>query len=217
MMRNVFNGNPGVLVLAPHTDDAELGCGGTIARLIAGGAKVSVAAFSTAEESLPPGSVPDRLRCEFLRAMEMLGVARERTFIYGYPVRRLFPYRQELLEQLVQLKRRLQPEIVFVTASSDVHQDHQVLHGEAVRAFKDVTLWGYELPWNHITFSANAFVELTREHLDRKWAALQAYESQIEMQRPYLTCEFIYGLARVRGAQVQAEYAESFEVIRVRW
>ena len=38
-----------VLVLAPHTDDAELGCGGTIARLLTDGADVLVAAFSTAE------------------------------------------------------------------------------------------------------------------------------------------------------------------------
>jgi N-acetylglucosamine malate deacetylase 1 len=216
-MRNVFDGTSRVLVLSAHTDDAELACGGTIARLLANGAEVSVAAFSTAPESLPAGSPPDRLRCEFLRAMAMLGVEPERTFVYSYPVRRLSHHRQELLEELVKLKRELQPEVVFVTASTDVHQDHQVLYGESVRAFKDITLWGYELPWNHITFSAHAFVELKREHLDHKWAALQAYESQIELQRSYFCREFIYGLARVRGEQVKTEYAEAFEVIRVRW
>jgi len=216
-MRNIFDGTSRVLVLSAHTDDAELACGGTIARLLANGAEVSVAAFSTAQESLPTGSPPDRLRGEYLRAMAMLGVEPERTFVYGYPVRRLSHHRQELLEELVKLKRELQPEVVFVTASTDVHQDHQVLYGESVRAFKELTLWGYELPWNHITFSAHGFVELKREHVDRKWAALQAYESQIELQRTYFCREFIYGLARVRGEQVKTQYAEAFEVIRVRW
>ena len=217
MMQKVFNGAPRVLILAPHTDDAELGCGGTMARLLATGAEVSVAAFSTAEDSLPAGLPPDTLRCEFLRAMQMFGVARERTFVYEYPVRRLSYHRQEVLEKLVQLRRQLQPEVIFVTASSDVHQDHQVLHAEAVRAFKDSTLWGYELPWNHITFSAQAFVALEQKHIDHKWDVLQVYESQIQLQRSYFSREFIYGLAKVRGAQVRAEYAEAFEVVRVRW
>ena|SRR5260370_973176 len=216
-MRNLFDGTSRVLVLSAHTDDAELGCGGTIARLLANSAEVSVVAFSIAQESLPAGSAPDRLKYEFLRAVTMLGVKPENTIVYDYPLRRFSLHRQELLEELVQLRRRFQPEIVFVTASTDVHQDHQVLYGESVRAFKELTLWGYELPWNHITFSADAFVELQREHLDRKWKALKAYESQIELQRTYFCREFIYGLARVRGEQVKAEYAEAFEVIRFRW
>jgi LmbE family N-acetylglucosaminyl deacetylase len=216
-MRNVFDGTSSVLVLSAHTDDAELGCGGTIARLLANGAEVSVVAFSMAEETLPEGSPRDRLRCEFLRAMTILGVEPQRAFVHSYPVRRLSHHRQDVLEELVKLKRQLQPEVVFVTASTDVHQDHQVLHGEAVRAFRDVTIWGYELPWNHITFSAQAFVELEREHLDRKWAALRAYESQFELQRSYFCRDFVYGLARVRGEQVKTEYAEAFEVTRVKW
>src|SRR5262249_29288886 len=154
-MRNVFDGTSRVLVLSAHTDDAELGCGGTIARLLSNGTEVSVVAFSTAQESLPMGSPPDRLRCELLKAMNMLGVEPKRAFVYGYPVRRLSHHRQEVLEELVKLKRQLEPEVVFVTASTDVHQDHQVLYGEAVRAFRDITVWGYELPWNHITFSAH--------------------------------------------------------------
>src|SRR5260370_37354738 len=78
-----------VLLLAPHTDDAELGCGGTIARLLREGEDVFVAAFSTAEESLPPEASPTRLRDEFLAALQTLGVPPEKTLVFGYPVRRL--------------------------------------------------------------------------------------------------------------------------------
>ncbi len=206
-----------MLVLAPHTDDAELGCGGTTARLVASGAEVSVATFSLAKESLPPGSAPDRLRGEFLNAMRILGVDAQRTFVYDYPVRTFSNHRQELLEELLQLKKRLRPDIIFVTAGADIHQDHRVLHAESVRAFREITLWAYELPWNCLNFSAQAFVTLNQEHVDRKWAALQAYESQMELQRPYFNKEVVYGLARVRGVQVRAEYAEVFEVVRVKW
>jgi LmbE family N-acetylglucosaminyl deacetylase len=216
-MDNVFNGIQRVLVLSPHTDDAELGCGATISRLTANGVEVWVAAFSLAKESLPPGSAPDRLHGEFLCAMKTLGVDARRTIVRDYPVRRFSDQRQQLLDELVELRRKLHPDVVFVTSSTDVHQDHQVMHNEALRTFKDNTLWGYELPWNSLRITAQAFVIVSREQLDRKHAALQAYKSQLELKRPYFAPEFIEGWARLRGMQVHTEYAEAFEVVRVKW
>lgn len=206
-----------VLILAPHTDDAELGCGGTIARLIKQGATLFVAAFSTAQDSLPKDAAPDQLRDEFFCAMQALGIPRENTFVYGYPVRRLSQYRQDVLEDLVQLRRKLHPTMVFLPSASDLHQDHQVLNVEGLRCFKDMTVWGYELPWNHIQFPAQAFVTLELCDLKMKWHALQAYKSQFELARPYFSWEFLEGLARVRGVQVKAPYAEAFEVMRIKW
>jgi LmbE family N-acetylglucosaminyl deacetylase len=205
-----------LLVLAPHTDDAELGCGGAIARFLEEGVSVHVAAFSTAEESLPAGSQPGRLKREFLEAMRSFGIPDDRILVYDYPVRRLSAHRQDVLEDLVLLRSRLCPHAVFLPSGADLHQDHQVIHAEGLRAFKDLTVWGYELPWNHVSFATNAFVVLERRHLEAKWRALQAYSSQIELQRPYFSREFLEGLAVVRGAQVRAPYAEAFEVIRVR-
>jgi N-acetylglucosamine malate deacetylase 1 len=206
-----------VLVLAPHTDDAELGCGGTIARLLREGGNVFVAAFSTAEESLPPGAAPTLLRDEFLSSMQILGIPPDKTFVFGYPVRRLSYYRQELLEELVKLRSQINPGIVFLPSASDLHQDHQVLNIEGLRCFKDMTVWGYELPWNNIGFPSQAFVTLEPCDLQAKWMALQAYKSQFEVGRPYFSREFIEGLARVRGVQVKAPYAEAFEVMRLKW
>ena len=59
-----------VLVLAPHTDDGELGCGGTVARLLEEGCEVHFAVFSTCAESVPAGFPADELKTEFLSAME---------------------------------------------------------------------------------------------------------------------------------------------------
>jgi N-acetylglucosamine malate deacetylase 1 len=217
MVEQVMNTMRRVLVLAPHTDDAELGCGGTIARLLTDGADVFVAAFSTAEESLPPGAKPNRLRDEFLAAMQTLGIPHDNALVFEYPVRRLSYYRQELLEELVKLRKQIDPNMVFLPSSSDLHQDHQVLNAEGLRCFKDMTVWGYELPWNNIGFPAQAFVTLEPCDLQAKWEALQAYKSQFELGRPYFSREFIEGLARVRGVQVKSPYAEAFEVMRLKW
>lgn len=205
-----------ILVVAAHTDDAELGCGGTIARAIEEGCEVHVAVFSTVEESVPPGAAPTMLRDEFFAAMEILGVPEDRLTVKGFPVRHLPSHRQEILDVLITLGRAIQPEMVFSPASTDVHQDHQVVHHECLRAFKDRTFLGYEAPWNHVTFSANAFVALDTRHVEAKWNALQAYGSQFELHRPYFSREFIWGLAKVRGVQVKAPFAEAFEATRVR-
>lgn len=204
----------GVLVLAPHTDDAELGCGGTIARMLRSGIEVFVAAFSTAEDSLPAGAPSTTLRDEFYGAMKTLGIPEEHLFVYGHPVRRLSYSRQEVLDEMIRLREKIRPELVLVPSGHDVHQDHQVVFAEALRAMKDRSIWGYELPWNHITFDTELFVALETADIDAKANALQQYKSQIALKRPYFSREFIEGLARVRGVQIKSDFAEAFQVYR---
>lgn len=217
MVNELINGYRRILILAPHTDDAELGCGGTIARLLHAGVDLFLVAFSGCEESLPPGSPQTLLRDEFMLAMRSLGVPEDHSIVLNYPVRRLCDHRQEVLEEILRFRRELQPTMVFLPSADDLHQDHRVLHEEGVRAFKDRTLWTYELPWNQIQFAAQAFVTLERSQLEAKWNALKNYQSQLQLGRQYFSWEFIESLARVRGVQAKVEYAEAFEVVRIRW
>lgn len=205
-----------ILILAPHTDDAELGCGATMARFLEEGVEIYVAAFSTAKESLPEGSDPDTLKNEFISSMNVLGIPPAQLRIYDYQVRMLSYHRQEILEDLVKLRNSVKPDLVFVPAGTDLHQDHQVIHNEGLRAFKNGGIWGYELPWNHTKFSTQAFVQVEQSHIDKKWEMMMEYKSQFEKQRPYFTKEFMEGLARVRGVQINSAYAEAFEVIRLK-
>ena len=142
-----------VLILAPHTDDAELGCGGSIARMLEQDADLHIAAFSTAEESLPASVPKTQLRDEFMKSMKIFGISEDRIHIYNYPVRKLSYNRQEVLEELIRLRGSFATEWVFGQASSDLHQDHQVLYAECMRAFKEIPVFGYELPRNHFKFS----------------------------------------------------------------
>ena len=204
-----------ILVLAPHTDDAELGCGGSIARWLEEGVEVFVAVFSTAEKSLPDGSKPNRLKDECCRALDSLGVPEDHRNIYDFPVRELGYHRQDVLEILVQLGRDIKPDWVIVPSTADLHQDHAVVAAEGLRAFKHLTVLGYELPWNHLPVSASAFIKLEERHLDAKWQAMTFYESQLELNRSYFTRDYIDSLAKVRGLQVKSPLAEAFELIRI--
>ena len=201
-----------VLVLAPHTDDGELGAGGTIHRLIGNGADVFYVAFSTAEDSLPPGYPKDTLSKEVLCATTALGIKAHNVFLHSYSVRKLNYHRQEILEELVKLKRTLSPDLVLMPSPRDLHQDHSTVSQEGLRAFKTTTILAYELIWNNLDFNTTAFVRLEEANIDAKFMALTHYESQSD--RKYMQKDFIKSLAHVRGVQVGCEFAECFEVIR---
>jgi LmbE family N-acetylglucosaminyl deacetylase len=202
-----------VLVLAPHTDDGELGAGGTINKLNSSGSKVTYVAFSTAKESVPAGLPSDILKSEVREATSVLGVQEDNLIIYDYQVRRLNYSRQEILENLIELRRKNHYDLVLIPSLSDIHQDHSTIAAEAVRAFKGTSIWSYELLWNNLDFKTQCFVKLDPKHLDKKIEALKKYKSQ--GSRPYLSADFIKSLAVARGVQVGVKYAEVFEVVRL--
>lgn len=202
-----------ILVLAPHTDDGELGAGGTIAKLIESGADVYYAAFSTAEQSVPDGFPKDILKTEVKKATFKLGINESNLLIYNYEVRKLNYVRQEILEELVRLKKQIDPDLIFVPSLNDLHQDHSTVAQEGLRAFKQRTILGYELIWNNLNFSTSCFVQLNRRHVEKKCEALYEYASQ--RHRDYTSEEFVTSLAKTRGVQIGSEFAEAFEVIRL--
>ncbi|HQQ98224.1 MAG TPA: PIG-L family deacetylase [Cyclobacteriaceae bacterium] len=200
------------LVLAPHTDDGELGCGGTITRLIAEGTEVFYVAFSLCKRSLPAHLPPDTLEKEVKVATKILGIPSENLILFDYDVRRFKEFRQDILEDMVKIKNKINPDLVFLPTPADIHQDHQVISEEGLRAFKQVSILGYELPWNNVSFNTGCFIKLDASHVENKVKALGAYKSQ--KHRTYLNDNFIRSLATIRGVQITAPYAEAFEVIR---
>lgn len=207
-----FPGIRSVLVLSPHTDDMEIGCGGTVARMRAGGIDVRSVAFSAAEESVPEGLPKDILRQEFVRAHEALGVDPASCEALDFRVRHFPRDRQEVLETLVRLNRTYAPDLVLVPGVGDTHQDHKTVAEEAFRAFKRTSIWAYEVPWNQPVARLNGFVALDETALERKIAAVACYKSQ--QHRGYVSAEFIRSLAVVRGSQAGAPLAEAFEIVR---
>lgn len=201
-----------VLVLAPHTDDGELGCGGTIHKLLSLGKRVIYVAFSTCEESVPEGFPKDILSKEVRAATSALGIPSDDLVILNYQVRYFPRDRQAILEDMVRLNKEYKPDLVFCPSSYDIHQDHGTVSMEAKRAFKNTTLLGYEFIWNNFTFSSQCFIELDEEDIVKKVEAMECYQSQ--SKRLYAKDKLIRGVANYRGLQASVEYAEAFEVIR---
>jgi LmbE family N-acetylglucosaminyl deacetylase len=201
-----------VLVLGPHTDDGEFGCGGTIAKFIEKGKDLYYATFSCAEESVPKGLPKDILEREVKASSKVLNIKDDHLLIYRYQVRKFAQYRQEILEDLVQLKRNIEPDLVLMPSPDDLHQDHSTIATEGLRAFKFTSILGYEMPWNNIRFTTNSFVHLTEKHVETKLESVRCYRSQTG--RKYANEEFIKGWAKTRGVQIGGDFAEAFSVMR---
>jgi N-acetylglucosamine malate deacetylase 1 len=209
-----FMGLDKVLVLSPHTDDAELGAGATIARFLSEGKEIYWVIFSDCQDSVPEGMPRDTLRAECLRSTDVMSIPRDRVTFLGYRVRTFSEHRQEILEDLVKINQRIGPDLLLVPSSSDMHQDHGTIYQEAVRAFrKDSSIWGYEHPWNNLTFTTDIFVSLKLEHIEAKIRALKEYKSQ--SKKSYMEERNLRSLACMRGSQLDMPFAEAFELIRL--
>lgn len=201
-MLNITNPNK-VLALSPHTDDAELGAGGTLHKLRETGAEITIFGFS---------APLDRNRTEFKNSAKVLEP--ERVEIFDFETRRFLRDRQDILQLLYDYNEEYSPDVVFTPSTNDLHQDHQVVTEETMRAFKDCTILGYELPWNNIHFDQNGFVDLNENNVEAKIEMLRKYESQIG-RRDYFEEDYLRGLLRTRGVQIGSQFAEGYEVIRL--
>ncbi len=203
-----------ILIISPHTDDAELGCGGSIAKFVEMGKDVHLLACSSAEKSIPEGFETNSTKNEMIEACKILGLKENNLKILDFETRVFPQHRQEILDDLIKIRNEINPEIVMVPSLKDTHQDHQVITNESLRAFKksSLSIYGYEQPWNCFTFDTQAFVTLEENHMKKKIDALSKYKTQ--STKEYLDPEFIRGLARSRGIIIGHKYAEAFEIIK---
>ena len=200
-----------ILLLAPHPDDPEYACGGSIARWSKEN-ELYYIAFSPCNISLPEGFAENTLYDELMASAGVLGIPEGNITTFDFPVRQFPEHRQDILEEMVRLRKSIKPDIVVMPNSNDIHQDHKVIYEEGLRAFKHSSMLGYELPWNSLQFTSNFHVKLSKDDMTTKWKAISAYRSQ--EVRAYKSEDFFEGLARVRGLQVGTEFAEAFELIR---
>jgi N-acetylglucosamine malate deacetylase 1 len=191
-----------VVVLSPHTDDGELGAGGTIAKLTEKNILVDMIAFSWCDEENNIKAVKKAADILSINKLEILEFKR-----------RIFPrQRQEILQVLYDYNKDHNPDLVLSPTTTDLHQDHSVVTQEAMRAFKSSSILGYEMPWNNIQITTNSFIPLEEIHVQRKISALKSYSTQLD--RYYFNEEYFRSILRMRGTQIQSKYAEAFEVIK---
>lgn len=196
-----------ILVISPHTDDAEVSSGGTISRFLREKREVYVLVLSRAfaEDTVLPLE-------ECHQAMKVLGVPELQVLYYDFPVRRFLEHRQEILDIFIDIQKKIDPDLILLPSMNDIHQDHQVISREGLRAFKHRTILGYEYPWNHLVFNTTCFIKLDGLDIDHKIKAIQEYKSQV---KDYMQPIVVEAWAITRGVAIQTRYAESFEVMRL--
>jgi len=206
-----------ILFLSAHADDAFVAVGGIMHYYIQHkDHDVHHVVFSIAEDSVPAGFDKDIVETECKMASEYLGLDPANLIIDHFQVRRFPEFRQQILDTLITIREKLNPDIVFTPSTQDIHQDHRVLCEETMRAFsKSCSIYGYDFPWNVIFESKlNLFYELDDALLDKKIEAMKFFRSQISKKNNCLTDEYIRSLAIERGNRVQLKYAEAVEIIR---
>ena len=201
--------NKKILVIAPHLDDIELGLGGTLHKI----SNEPSNEIQYIGLSLPPMVDKRIFMNEFWESNKNFKIPKNNYHLYDYNPRNLFDDRMEILQLFYDMKISFNPDIVFIPNSKDVHQSHQVVHQEALRAFKYTSILGYELPWNYMTFDMDIFITLSKENILHKTKAINAFETQ--KKRMFFSNNIMHDLANVRGKQIAREYAECFEVIRL--
>jgi len=203
-----------VLILSPHPDDAEYGCGGFVSKLNTGLVDFEWIVFSTCDESLPESYGQATAIREHTEVMDML---RLKSTTMDIPVRNFPEHRQVILDTLIACRNQFKPDLVVCPTLGDLHQDHRIVAEEAVRAFKaHASIIGYELPADHLSFTPSLFVVLSEFNFEQKWAMFSTYESQLFKVRAWNNYDYIKAMALYRGATIGVKYAEAFEVYRWR-
>jgi len=194
-----------ILCLGAHCDDIEIGCGGTLLKVLEAspGAHVDWIVFSSNDVREPEARAG---AAKFLEGAGSSNVVVE-SFRERY-----FPYVPEIKEYFDDLGATLRPDIVFTHFRDDLHQDHVLLAELALNTFRDNLILEYEIPkWDGDLGRPTVFVPLEQSQVDAKVDAIwDAYESQHD--KHWFTKETFLALLRVRGIECKApsSYAEAF-------
>jgi LmbE family N-acetylglucosaminyl deacetylase len=194
-----------ILCLGAHCDDIEIGCGGTLLKVLEAspGAHVDWIVFSSNDVREPEARAG---AAKFLEGAGSSNVVVE-SFRERY-----FPYVPEIKEYFDDLGATLRPDIVFTHFRDDLHQDHVLLAELALNTFRDNLILEYEIPkWDGDLGRPTVFVPLEQSQVDAKVDAIwDAYESQHD--KHWFTKETFLALLRVRGIECKAPsgYAEAF-------
>jgi LmbE family N-acetylglucosaminyl deacetylase len=195
-----------VLCLGAHADDIEIGCGGTLLRLIAEVPRLSLrwVVFS--------GEGGRRQEAEASAQHFLAGVGDAEARVLGFRDG-FFPSEHAAIKETFEwLKREFQPSLILTHYREDLHQDHRLISELTYNTYRDHLVWEYEVPkYDGDLGNPNLFAPLSEAQCRRKVAALiEHFPSQ--RSRSWFTTDTFMALLRLRGIGCNAAsgYAEAF-------
>lgn len=194
-----------LLCLGAHSDDIEIGAGGTILSLVSSGVDLEVhwcVATAAAEREAEAVSSAEAFLSERVAPSLHLGPFRD-----GY-----LPFQGEAVKAWVADLQQINPDLVLTHRRDDAHQDHRFIGELAWNTFRDNLILEFEIPkWDGDLGQPNFYVPLTADILARKISLLKEHFGS-QRSKQWFDDETFRGLARLRGVECRApeRYAEAF-------
>jgi LmbE family N-acetylglucosaminyl deacetylase len=208
MNQNLILYGKRVCFIGAHPDDIELGCGALISNI---SQQTDVLCVTLSDNKKNPDL--QNLIAEHKASMAVLGVTGERDIVKDFETRRFPEARQEILETFLDIKKNFKPEIVFVHTKNDIHQDHATVTDEALRAFRGITVLGFDVLRSSYGFFPHFLFEVTEKDVEKKLAALAEYKTYAN--RYYFDSQITRATMIRHGALAERPFAEGFDILRV--
>jgi LmbE family N-acetylglucosaminyl deacetylase len=195
-----------ILLLGAHSDDIEIGCGGTVAQLAQRYPDAKIVWVTLSADTVRAAETK-------AAAVRLLGprrdaVIRTEEFRGSY-----FPQCHADLKDYFEGLKRHKPDLVLTHSRHDLHQDHRLTHELTWNTFRDHAILEYEIPkFDGDLGVPNVFVPLSRADMERKCDVLmECFPSQAS-RAAWFTRSTFEALARLRGIECNAPegYAEAF-------
>ena len=197
-----------LLCLGAHCDDIEIGCGGTVLKLIEEnpGIEVTWVVFTSTPERRAEAELGAQKFCE--------GAASLNTIVHDFRDGFL-PYRGEQVKDAFEaLKAQCDPDLILTHYRNDLHQDHAKVSELTWNTWRNHLILEYEIPkWDGDLGQPNGFVHLSKAQAARKIELLQeVYNSQSNKQ--WFTDDLFHSLLRLRGMEANSPslLAEAFYI-----
>jgi LmbE family N-acetylglucosaminyl deacetylase len=204
MLSLKLNNLSSVLLLGAHADDIEVGCGGTILRLIREhpGLSISWIVFSAKGRRRTEAKASARV---FLK-----GAGQQRVLVKSFKDG-FFPFHGAAVKDYFEeLKVLVQPDLVFTHYREDRHQDHRLLSDLAWNTFRNHIILEYEIPkYDGDLGSPNLFIPLDEDVCRRKVEHLGAF-FQTQGNKHWFSADTFLALMRLRGIECASKYSEAF-------
>ena len=197
-----------VLFLGAHPDDIELGCGALLHHIVK---QTDVLCVTLSDNQKNPDL--QHVKDEHFASMSVLGVPKEKIILGSFTTRVFPDARQEILEYFLKLRNDFKPDLIFVHSKQDVHQDHNTMTDEALRAFRGITVLGFDVVRSSNGFFPHFLVDVTEEDVSKKIEALSKYETYRD--RYYFNNELTRSIMVRHGALAECPFAEGFDILRI--
>jgi LmbE family N-acetylglucosaminyl deacetylase len=197
-----------VVAIGAHPDDIEIGAGGSIALHRSQGDSIRFLILTKGGEL----SAQSKRESEAREAAEILDV--DDIHFLGYEDTKI-PYEAGIIKKIDKHLSEVDADRIYIHAEEDTHQDHRNAALASIAAGRKTDeVLSFESPSTRSSFAPQYYSPLPEPVLERKIEAIRSHESQRE--KKYLEAEAMKGLARFRGRQANTEYAEAFQVIRIK-